>query len=95
MTNNIALPSRCTLVEADLIADLLRKAVRTEGGYLHIDASAVEEADVSLLQLLISTTTALIGTGRDVRLSTSRELTDLARRAGLEVTPLGLLTPQD
>lgn len=93
MTQILNLPPRCTLVQAEEIArDCL--AALDAGGGLQIDAGAVEEADVSLLQILVAARTSCEGAGRGFSLTLSPVLEALAVRAGFAVTGAGLVATE-
>lgn len=93
MTHDIKLPPCCTLVQADALAQDLRAALALPGDALHIDARDVEEADVSLLQLLIAARHSGEATGTALRFTMSPTVADLARRAGLQAGDAGLSLP--
>lgn len=93
MTQDLRLPACCTLAQADALSRDLRDALSQPDNGLHIDASAVEEADVSLLQLLIATGHSCAAMGVALHLSPSPELAEVARRAGLQAGDAGLSLP--
>lgn len=90
--STFTLPPRCTLVQAEGIASDCRAALGAGGGLL-IDASALEEGDVSLLQILIAARQSCEAAGGDFALTSSPTLDALAGRAGFSVTAAGLTTP--
>lgn len=93
MIHDLKLPPCCTLVQADDLADDLRAALSSGSDALHIDATAVEEVDVSLLQLLIAARRSCEASGLALRFTISPTLQLVARRAGLEATEQGLSVP--
>lgn len=92
MSATVCLPPRCTLVQAESIAVDFRAALGAGGG-LVIDASALEEGDVSLLQILIAARHSCEAVGSGLVLTSSPALERLATRAGLSVTAAGLTVP--
>ncbi|MBM3606561.1 MAG: STAS domain-containing protein [Alphaproteobacteria bacterium] len=93
MSATLCLPPRCTLVQAEGIAAECRNTLSAGDGGLLIDASCVEEADVTLLQILMAARQSCEAAGRDFALTSSPALATLAARAGFSVTATGLTTP--
>lgn len=92
MSATVCLPPRCTLVQAEGIALDFRAALGAGGG-LQVDASAMEEGDVSLLQILIAARHSCEAVGCSLALTSSPVLEALAARAGFSVTAAGLTVP--
>lgn len=90
MSVTLGLPPCCTLVQAEAIALECRAAFRSDAQGLRIDASALEEADVSLIQILVAAQKSCKGAGRDFALVLSPPLKALAARAGFSVSAGGL-----
>lgn len=89
MTVTFNLPPRCTLVQAEGIASDCRAAIEAGGG-VSIDATALEEADVSLLQILIAARETCESAGKGFTLTPSPVLDELAARAGFTTSAEGL-----
>lgn len=87
----LSLPPRCTLVQAEEIASECRAALSSGAEALQINASALEEGDVSLLQIVIAARNSCEAVGRAFSLTPSPVLEALAARAGLLATPEGLV----
>lgn len=92
MSATVCLPPRCTLVQAEGIASDCRAALDAGGG-LAIDASALVEGDVSLLQILIAARHSCEAAGCGFALTSSPALETLAARAGFSITAAGLTVP--
>lgn len=93
MTRILNLPRCCTLVQAEDLAHDFRAALAEAHDGLRIDSSALDEADVSLLQLLVATQKSCAALGREFGLVLSPALVALAGRAGLNATESGLFAP--
>lgn len=89
MPSHLTLPARCTLVEIAELHGTLSRALSDGAEDLRIDAGAVEEADLSLLQLLIATGRSLDGTGRALEIVPSQALRALAARGGFVLDTRG------
>ncbi len=80
-----SLGSTCTLAQADdLHAALGAHMTGHPGESLVIDATGVEEADVSLAQLLVSAKHTADARGVSMTLQPSQAVSDLLARAGLD-----------
>lgn len=90
----VSLPPRCTLVQAEEVSLECHDAIDLSSGGLLIDASTLEEADVSLLQILIAARTSCEGACRGFSLTPSPVLEALAARAGFAVTAGGLVATE-
>jgi ABC-type transporter Mla MlaB component len=78
----LRLPSDCSIAAIRNVHELVRDAFRREER-LEIDCSAVSKADVTSIQLLLSTTKTGQAEGRTVVLiSLSQALRNILRRAG-------------
>ncbi|SCY38729.1 STAS domain-containing protein [Paracoccus tibetensis] len=94
-STTFALPARCTLVQAEAIHRDCRAAFHGGSAAFRIDASAVEETDVSLLQIIIASQKSCRAAGRDFALTLSPAVAEAARRAGLRADPGGLSAAAD
>lgn len=80
-----ALPGACTLAEAEAIHSALGEHLLDHAGEgLLVDASAVEDADVSLVQLLVSAGRTAASRNVPFALLPSPTVSALLSRAGLD-----------
>lgn len=89
------LPRPCTLVQAEAIHRDCRAAFHEGSAAFRIDARAVEEADVSLLQIIIAAQKSCQAAGRGFSLGLSPAVAETARRAGLRADAAGLAAAAD
>lgn len=94
-SETFVLPRLCTLVQAEAIHRDCRAAFHAGNAAFRIDAGAVEEADVSLLQIIIAAQKSCRAAGRGFSLGLSPAVAETARRAGLRADAAGLAAAAD
>lgn len=79
---------QCTIIEADAFRqDILSRLHGEDGDVIEIDLSAVEDTDITLIQLLLSAGKSAEAKGRTLSITSSSAVTDLLSRAGLPGWP--------
>ncbi|KQT69012.1 MULTISPECIES: STAS domain-containing protein [unclassified Aureimonas] len=82
-------PSHCTIVEADTFRQALLARLSGEGaGPVEIDLSGVEDADITLIQLVLAAGKSAEAKGRSLSVTSSPAVADLLSRAGLSGWPM-------